>query len=45
MHEKVIKNLSTKNLSLEELNILKFGLNHSLPRLKYGKLMCLSLLK
>ena len=37
MHEKVIKNLSTKNLSLEELNILKFGLNHSLPPLKLRK--------
>ena len=37
MHEKVIKNLSTKNFSLEELNILKFGLNHSLPPLKLWK--------
>ena len=36
-HEEVVKNLSTKNLSLEELNILKFGLNHSLPPLKLRK--------
>ena len=32
-HEEVVKNLSTKNLSLEELNILKFGL----PPLKLRK--------
>ena len=31
MLEEVFKNLSTKYLSLEELNILKFGVNHSLP--------------
>ena len=29
--KEVPKNLSTKRFSLEELNILKFGLNHSLP--------------
>ena len=36
-HEEVVKNLCTKNLSLEELNILKFGLNHSLPSVKLRK--------
>ena len=36
-HKKVVKNFSTKNLSLEGLNILKFGLNHSLPPLKLWK--------
>ena len=33
-HEEVVKNLSTKNLSLEKLNNIKFDLNHSLPPLK-----------
>ena len=36
-HEEVVKNISSKHLSLEELNILKFGLNHSLPPLKLRK--------
>ena len=36
-HEEVAKNLCTKNVPLEELNILKFGLNHSLPTLKLRK--------
>ena len=36
-HEEVVKNCSTKNLSFEELNIPKFGLNHSLPPLKLRK--------
>ena len=36
-HEEVVKNISSKNLALEELNILKFGLNHSLPPLKLRK--------
>ena len=36
-HEEVVKNLSTKNLSFEKLDILKFGLNHSLPPLKLRK--------
>ena len=33
-HEEIVKKLSTKNVSLEELTFLKFGLNHSLPPLK-----------
>ena len=37
MHEKVVKNLSTKNFSLKELNILKFGLDHLLPPMKLRK--------
>ena len=37
MHEEDVRNLSTKNLSLEELNILKFGLNHALRPLKLRK--------
>ena len=32
-----VKNLSTKNFSLEELNILKFSLNHLLSPLKLRK--------
>ena len=27
-HKEVVKNISNKNLTLEELNILKIGLNH-----------------
>ena len=34
---KKLPKISSKNLSLEELNILKFGLNHSLPPLKLRK--------
>ena len=36
-HEEIVKNLSTKILSLEELDTLKFGLSHSLPPLKLRK--------
>ena len=35
--EEIVKNLSTKILSLEELDTLKFGLSHSLPPLKLRK--------
>ena len=36
-YEEVLKNLSTENLSRQRLNILKFGLKHSLPLLKLLK--------